>query len=48
MFYSDDPLMDFELHERELEKRLERLPVCDVCNQPIDVIAHIFKGLTNS
>ena len=25
----------WEAHERELEKRLERLPVCDVCNQPI-------------
>ena len=36
MFYTDDPLMDFEHHDREQTKRLAELPVCDVCEDPID------------
>ena len=35
MFYSDDPVRDFEQHDREQAKQLERLPVCEICTQPI-------------
>lgn len=35
MFYSDDPVKDFERHDREQAKRLAQLPVCDICDQPI-------------
>ncbi len=35
MFYTDDPLMDFEHHDREQAKRLEELPKCDICDHPI-------------
>ncbi len=35
MFYTDDPLMDFENHDREQTKRLQRFPVCAICGNPI-------------
>lgn len=35
MPYTDDPLKDFENHEREQAKRLERLPKCANCGEPI-------------
>lgn len=35
MFYSDDPVADFDRHDREQAKRLAELPVCDYCNEPI-------------
>ncbi len=35
MFYSDDPARDFDRHDREQAKRLAELPVCDVCDDPI-------------
>ena len=35
MFYSDDPIRDFERHDREQAKWLEKLPVCDYCGEPI-------------
>ena len=35
MFYSDDPLMDFERHDRRQQRLLERLPKCDRCRKPI-------------
>ena len=35
MPYSDDPLMDFDRYDREQEKRLAELPVCDYCREPI-------------
>lgn len=35
MFLTDDPLMDFERHDREQTKRLESLPKCDICCNPI-------------
>ena len=33
--FSDDPLIDFERHDREQAKQLERLPVCERCGEPI-------------
>lgn len=35
MFYSDDPVLDFERYDREQAKRLAELPVCDICDKPI-------------
>lgn len=35
MAYSDNPMNDFYAHERELERRSERLPHCVVCGDPI-------------
>lgn len=35
MFITDDPLLDFWRHDREQAKRLERLPVCIDCGEPI-------------
>ena len=35
MFYSDDPVADFERHDREQAKRLDELPFCEICGNPI-------------
>lgn len=35
MFFSDDPVADFERHDRQQAKRLAKLPVCDICDEPI-------------
>lgn len=35
MFYSDDPVRDFERHDREQQRRLGQLPKCDKCHKPI-------------
>lgn len=35
MFRSDDPVSDFNRHEREQAAALELLPFCDYCNDPI-------------
>jgi formylmethanofuran dehydrogenase subunit E len=35
MFWSDDPLMDFYRHERQIEEELSRLPKCNECGEPI-------------
>lgn len=34
-FYSDDPIADFNRHDAEMNKRLENLPVCADCGEPI-------------
>lgn len=35
MFYTDDPVADFNRYDREQAKRLAELPVCDHCSKPI-------------
>lgn len=35
MFYSDNPLADFDRWDAEQNKRLEQLPVCADCDNPI-------------
>jgi formylmethanofuran dehydrogenase subunit E len=35
MFYSDDPVKDFERYDQEQAQRLAKLPECDYCGQPI-------------
>lgn len=34
-FRGGDPLEDFDRYDREKERRLARLPVCDNCNRRI-------------
>lgn len=34
-FRTDDPLADFERHDREQAAYLESLPVCERCGEPI-------------
>jgi uncharacterized CHY-type Zn-finger protein len=33
--YTDDPIADFHRHDREQEAELKKLPVCEMCRQPI-------------
>lgn len=35
MYYTDDPVKDFERWDREQERALERLPVCECCGEHI-------------
>lgn len=35
MFYTDDPHADFDRHDREQQAWLNKLPVCCVCEEPI-------------
>ena len=45
IFYSDDPLADFERSEREHEKWVKTLPVCADCDEPIqDESAYYING----
>lgn len=36
MITSGDPLRDFDRHDEECEKALQKLPVCDECGEPIN------------
>ena len=35
MFYTDDPIRDHENHDRYMERRLMRYPVCAECRERI-------------
>lgn len=35
MFYTNDPVADFERYDAEQESALEKLPVCNCCGEPI-------------
>lgn len=35
MYYTDDPIADFDRYEAEREAQLDRLPKCDICGEPI-------------
>lgn len=35
MYYTDDPERDFLRRDAEQEDELSRLPVCDICGEPI-------------
>lgn len=35
MFYSDDPVRDYDRYDAEMARREARLPVCDKCDKPI-------------
>lgn len=36
MFYSDDPLMDFDRYDRAMAQREAKLPKCEKCGKPIN------------
>ena len=35
MFYSDDPIADFERHDAKQQAELDKLPRCCECDEPI-------------
>jgi len=35
MFYSDDPIRDYENWDAEQQRRLDKLPKCSECGEPI-------------
>ena len=35
MAYTNDPIADFERHDAEQSKKLANLPLCSICNEPI-------------
>jgi hypothetical protein len=35
MYYSDDPVRDFEEYDRARQERLARYPICKVCREHI-------------
>ena len=35
MFYTDDPIADYDNYSRELEEELNKLPICECCEEPI-------------
>lgn len=36
MFYTDDPIADFDAYDAEQNRRLAKLPICDHCGYPIE------------
>ena len=45
IYYSDDPARDAERYIADLDKKLERRPVCDVCGHHIQQdLALCFNG----
>lgn len=48
MFYSDDPIADYDRYDAEQNKRLAKLPVCADCDYPIqDEFAYYINGDCN-
>ena len=35
MYYTDNPVRDFERYDADREDELASLPVCDICDEPI-------------
>lgn len=35
MYYTDNPVMDAERYMQEQDERLEKLPTCECCGEPI-------------
>lgn len=35
MAWSNDPIADFEAYDAEQSKKLESLPLCEICGEPI-------------
>lgn len=44
MFYTDDPLADFEAHDRDQERWLLRRPKCSECGEHIQDETHTYIG----
>lgn len=47
MFITDDPIADFHRHDREQQKWLDSLPVCDICDDPIQDEKYFHKDGEN-
>lgn len=41
---TDDPLMDFDRHQREQERLAAQLPECDYCGKPVDDYYYNING----
>lgn len=35
LYYTDDPVMDYECYESDLQDELDKLPKCCQCGEPI-------------
>jgi formylmethanofuran dehydrogenase subunit E len=35
MTFTDDPIADFERHDAEQQAKLDKLPLCEYCEEPI-------------
>lgn len=35
MCYTDNPILDVEQHDAEQQAKLDKLPVCECCGEPI-------------
>jgi hypothetical protein len=35
MIFTDDPIADFERHDAEQQAELDKLPICEYCEDPI-------------
>lgn len=35
MYRTDDPIADFNRYEAEQQRKLDKLPKCDICGEPI-------------
>lgn len=45
MFYTDDPIADFDAYDAEQNRRLAKLPLCADCADPIqDEFAYYING----
>lgn len=45
MYYSDDPIADFERYDEDVQIRLDKLPKCEECHNPIqDEEAYYING----
>ena len=44
MFYSDNPLADFERYDAEQQKQLEQLPVCADCGEHIQQETAVYRN----
>lgn len=45
MYWTDDPIADFERHDAEQARQLEQLPVCADCDEHIqDETAYYING----
>lgn len=34
-YRTDDPIADFHRHDAELQEKLDKLPICECCGEPI-------------
>ena len=44
MYRTDDPAADYDRWDREQQKKLEQLPICDICGYPIQQECAVLLG----